>query len=394
MNFRIRAVTIAASVAALLVVSPAQADTFKVSTTKDQSSNKCPKKKGCSFREAIMAASAKPNKSTVVVPKGNYKLKKGEVTLGGGSLKVKGAGARKTKIASDGTSRVLEITGGPTSLSKLTITGGNALLGNGEENMPGDGGGILVVSSTPLTISDSAITRNKGDMSGGGIAAPIENMMATKVTIRRSSITKNIVADGMGDGSGGGVFVAGDLTLDNSTVAQNSLQNATMINRGGGVSVMPNPMAPGGTTTFKLMSSTIANNTIAGDAMDGMGGGLGLTDPMMGAMVDIEATNSIIAQNKVLGATEDCGMLMMGLVSNRNLSSDASCMFDDADSFPNTNPKFGKLGLNGGQTESLAPKKSSDAIDNGPASCGSKDQRGVKRPQGNRCDLGSVELKR
>ncbi len=58
-----------------------------------------------------------------------------------------------------------------------------------------------------------------------------------------------------------------------------------------------------------------------------------------------------------------------------------------------TNPKLGSLADNGGPTLTLALLAGSPALDViAPAVCGAAtDQRGVHRPQGPRCDIGSFE---
>ena len=107
---------------------------------------------------------------------------------------------------------------------------------------------------------------------------------------------------------------------------------------------MSNPQAGGGSgiTTLALSNATIAKNAISGDALDGMGGGIGLTDPLMGATVNIEATNTVVTQNTVVGSVENCGMVTMGVTSKANLSSDDTCLFDDNKSITGMNAKARK----------------------------------------------------
>ena len=288
----------------------------------------------------------------------------------------------------------MDVSAGPISVSKMKLTGGNSQVST-PGDFPGDAGAVLVVAPFPLTLSQVSIVGNKAQMGGGGVSAPIEGSVATEVKVKRSLIAKNTVSGGSGDGMGGGLAIAGDLSITNSTVAKNKVQNAVPTNRGGGISVMSNPQAGGGTgiTTLTLDNATISKNAISGDAVDGMGGGIGLSDPLMGTTVNINATNSIVAQNKVLGQVEDCGMVSMGVTSKANLSSDESCLFDDDKSITGKKAKLGKLKLNGGQTETMKPKASSPVVDAGVINgCKSPDQRGVKRPQGKRCDMGAVEL--
>jgi hypothetical protein len=299
-----------------------------------------------------------------------------------------------TVIDANESRRPIDVSGGPTTISKVTVTGGNSLVADGGD-FPGDAGGILAISSTPLKLSKVAIVGNQAQMGGGGLAAPIESATATEVRIKDSTIARNEVTGGIGDGMGGGLTVAGDLSLTNSTVAKNRVENMVPTNRGGGISVMSNINADEGSgmTTLELKNATIAKNVIGGDAIDGMGGGIGLSDPVMGATVNIDARNSIVTQNKVVGSVENCGMVTTGVTSKANLSSDDTCLFDDNKSITGKNAKLGKLKLNGGQTETMKPKASSPVVDAGvDKGCPNRDQRGVKRPQGKSCDMGAVEL--
>jgi hypothetical protein len=62
-----------------------------------------------------------------------------------------------------------------------------------------------------------------------------------------------------------------------------------------------------------------------------------------------------------------------------------------------TNPYLGPLANNGGPTQTHAVLKVSralNAIPKNAAGCGTqitKDQRGIKRPQGKKCDIGAYE---
>ena len=83
-----------------------------------------------------------------------------------------------------------------------------------------------------------------------------------------------------------------------------------------------------------------------------------------------------------------------------NVSADAanSCQFSAAQhSQIKTDPKLGELADNGGPTDTRLPAIGSHALNAvtvGDAGCvaGATDQRGVSRPQGEKCDAGSVEV--
>jgi hypothetical protein len=58
-----------------------------------------------------------------------------------------------------------------------------------------------------------------------------------------------------------------------------------------------------------------------------------------------------------------------------------------------SDPLLGVLGPNGGLTPTRVPSAGSAVIDaGGPTGCPAVDQRGVARPQGGGCEIGSVEL--
>ena len=84
-----------------------------------------------------------------------------------------------------------------------------------------------------------------------------------------------------------------------------------------------------------------------------------------------------------------------------NIDDGTSCHFSAAkNSLPSTNPKLASsLANNGGPTKTIKLLEGSPAINAIPKTkngCGTKittDQRGVKRPQGNRCDIGAFEKK-
>jgi hypothetical protein len=76
-----------------------------------------------------------------------------------------------------------------------------------------------------------------------------------------------------------------------------------------------------------------------------------------------------------------------------NLEGLRDCRLKKPSDLRNTNPLLRKLADYGGQTNTMALKGHSPAVDAG-SRCDSTDQRGLKRPQGRRCDIGAFELKR
>lgn len=81
------------------------------------------------------------------------------------------------------------------------------------------------------------------------------------------------------------------------------------------------------------------------------------------------------------------------------MDSDGTCYLTSTGDLPNTNPLLDPLALNPPgttQTHALQPgSPATDHIPPGVNGCGttvSTDQRGVSRPQGGGCDIGSYEL--
>jgi CSLREA domain-containing protein len=226
-----------------------------------------------------------------------------------------------------------------------------------------------------VTIARSTIARNSTSGNGGGI----RNFIGT-VTITRSTIAGNSAA-----GSGGGIFTEGSfgrvgapVTLTNSTVSGNSADGA-----GGGIKI-------DGPASATLTNSTVTRNSAQ------VGGGLSVG----GEDASLRFTNSIVAQN-----TASTGPDVLDAGPERGAGARFSLIGDGSGNFiTNTNgnqvgsadapidPKLGPLAQNGGPTRTHALLAESPAIDAASdPECPAADQRGVPRPQGAACDIGSYE---
>jgi hypothetical protein len=158
----------------------------------------------------------------------------GDTFISDKSLTIKGQGPGATlngenQSQSSTEGSVLYILGVSTTISDLTITGGNAQAGGGGiYNLVGD-----------LTLTDSTVTGNHAQDGGG-----IFNNDGT-LTVTGSAITNNHAVEG------GGLYVGGPLTLSNSTVTGNT---ASM--EGGGIYDRD-----GAPTTFESESKEVSGNT-------------------------------------------------------------------------------------------------------------------------------------
>lgn len=150
--------------------------------------------------------------------------------------------------------------GGATNDTGVTIT--NCIIRN---NTARSGAGIAVLADAgPTLIENSTITGNTATREGGGGLRIFKNF----TTIRNTTITGNIVDSELtaSAGQGGGISIgAATVTLENSTVADNT---ATRIvgGNGGGVWL---------SGTLNLESSPVSGNQAIGTSeASGLGGGI------------------------------------------------------------------------------------------------------------------------
>lgn len=139
-------------------------------------------------------------------------------------------------IDANGTARVLEVgVAGTLTLEYVTITGGSTLEAGG--GIFNNGGTVIINNSTisnnfastygggirnagNLTINNSTISGNIAVTSGAGVDSDAAGFA---VTINNSTITQNSANNGFGGGSGGGVAVgSGTVALNRTIVAGNS----------------------------------------------------------------------------------------------------------------------------------------------------------------------------
>ena len=207
--------------------SSARATTVVVANTHDAGSG--------SLRSAVDTAT---EGETIKVPKGVYRLTSGELSTDK-SLKILGAGARKTILDGAASSRVIEdtATGEKLSLSDLTVRNGNS---NG-----GEGGGIETAGA--LTLVRVAVTGNRAgavnsEGSGGGVYA------SGALVVRSSLIARNYAYNG------GAAEADSTLMLVNSTITHNSAGSPTVGDNGvsGAIETNDQPAS--------VLSSTIAFN--------------------------------------------------------------------------------------------------------------------------------------
>jgi CSLREA domain-containing protein len=329
-------------------------------------------------------------------------------------------------------------THGPLTLRNSTVTGNSA---------PG-GAGIDDHGKGTVTLTGTDVTRNAGwgivsasnilVIQGGRIAENSGGGLGTSwgtTTLERVKLLDN---------GGRGIWVRrGRTTLTGSTVARNAgggvyneegsfdIAYTTIVNNstsgpGGGIFNTVENNYGRGSSDMTLTNSTVSRNSAA------TGGGIENADYLGGAGIRI--TNSTIVYN--VASTAGGGIHQSGGVENGNAvwitnsllalntaptgpdeysASDDSYVSgsfnligdgtgsrftnDEGNQVGNVSPnlapidpRLGPLAANGRATRTYALLAGSPALDAGTAEgCPATDQRGITRPQGPACDIGSYE---
>jgi CSLREA domain-containing protein len=314
-----------------------------------------------------------------------------------GALEILGRGRGKTKINARRIDRVVHLvnetvgTGPEVVLKKLTITGGRAaddgtgiradserililrqvVVGGNRATEPDvDGGGIENRGS--LTLDRSTVRNNQASGDGGGISMN----SGGPLFIERSTIAGNQAGGSGVGGDGGAIYAPGFAisTILNSTISGNEARGPS--SQGGGIYLAGE---------LNLNNTTVAFNDTGNDAAGGI-------YVISGA--DLNLRDSIVAKNQGAPGGENCAGSPSDFDSFGNsLENLNTCHLTTPGDLPNASPKLKPLDDNGGPTQTHALRNGSDAIDSASIDCPPKDQRGVTRPQGDDCDIGALELK-
>lgn len=366
-----------------------------------------------SLREAIVQAPPGGAVTFAKTLRGTIRLTSGELKITK-NLTISGPGAQALEISGGNTTRVFDISSNLiVSISNLTIRDGFTTQRSSEFS-EGLGGGVYLDLLSQLALVNVIITENRADFGGG-----IYNHSGV-LTLTNSIISHNSVR-----GDGGGIDNFGTLTLTDSTVAYN-----TTAQDGGGIK---------NTASLFLTNSTIATNTASGT-----GGGILNTEAgsaininystiygnmaQAGGGMAIESGTeileaSIVAGNSASTAPDILGTVTLywpSLIQNSTGTKISSSPVPSGlqkvygpvppsiqnafelgkHSIFGKSPLLGPLQNNGGLTQTYALLPGSPAIDqvlpDTSGECGSNssyptDQRGVPRPKGAGCDLGSYE---
>ena len=260
------------------------------------------------------------------------------------------------------------------------------------QNIAKKGGGAIA-NENELVLEGAKLYKNSATVGDGG--ALLTQPLTATTLIEGSYLFENKTEQG----NGGGIWNAGDITLLNSTVAENFA--ASNSSNGGGI------FHNSGNLT--MVNSTVSSNLTAGKV-----GGLYVTATGTGALTHVtiaknmgavtggllslnpslRISNTFIAQNYIPITYNDCsgsftsqGYNLIGKASGCTRLGPAT-----ADIVETTTTPLSDLQNNGGATATHALLPGNPAINNGsPDSCLPLDQRGAARPLGGRCDIGAYE---
>jgi len=171
-----------------------------------------------SLRSAIMAADAKPNADTIIVPAGTFAL-----TIGGtgedndatgdlditGNLTLKGKGAGTTIIDGNDIDRVIQVLSGKVAISGVTIQHGFSSVGAGILNT---GGRVILTSVTVQNNEAISFAGINGAIGANGTALGSDGRVGTSGST----------------GEGGGIFnAAGSFSISKSLIISNQVFGGT-----------------------------------------------------------------------------------------------------------------------------------------------------------------------
>lgn len=233
-----------------------------------------------SLRQAILNANATVGADTITFAGVFTDATPDIITLTSGKLTITndltilGTGASNLIVSGNNSSGVFEILGSGTdaTINGLKIANANDPLGS-----------ILLKSNTSLSLNNSIVSDNTGEVGGifnrgtlslnnstvsGNSGSSLGGGIFNKgnLSLTNSTVSNNNAKVGFNTAYGGGIFNTGKLSINNSTVSNNSAF-ASGLNRGG-----PDPYPSYGGGIYNLGTVDITTSTVSGDsAADGGG---------------------------------------------------------------------------------------------------------------------------
>jgi len=291
---------------------------------------------------------------------------------------------RRSTLSQKSAIRLLHISqGGELVLNDIRLYDGMGIEPP-DVTLPLRNSGGAIFNAGVLTVNNSDLDYNRAKQSGGGI------FNTGTMTINATTFQNNGVNIGNEPGeSGGAISNSGTATIVDSTFVGNiaSQSGGAIANAYGGMMTITNSTISANSTTLSNIASgaAIMNGGTLQISYTTITSNAGTTSGAVWSVLDtIEITNSIIATN----LPQNCSYPATSPTSGPNLDNDGSC-----DNFTiNADPQLGPLANNGGPTLTHAIAPNSPAIDTAVGFFPPTDQRGEPRPHGSAADLGAFEL--
>lgn len=350
-------------------VPPVQAAVFIPTKLDDGADGACDA--DCSLREAILAANAADGPDFIVLNPGIYQLflaGPGEDLGATDDLDVRDDLAIVGRDASSTVINANQVGRAIDVLPGVRLEIVGLAVTGGAVTLA-PGGGIRVAGE--LSLTRGVVEENVAfNASGGGIAGVGE---ASVLRLDQSTVLDNESME-----AGGGIYVEGTIQMVNSTLTDNRTGAA-----GGG-----------GLYATDDAGGTVSNSTIAFNSATGKGGGVFVASVPFISFDHPVFENTIIAANTA-ASDRDCSGAANS--AGHNLLGDGTgCLaFTQPGDLKGTtaaplDPKLLPLNATGGPTPVHRPNTGSPAINNG-ADCEPVDQRGAERAAVG-CEIGSVEV--
>jgi len=400
---------------AALAAAPATAGTFTVNSEADVPDDDigdgtCHAELGipgvCTLRAAVQEANANPGTDTISLTAGQrYTLTRSgqDADASEGDLDINDdvtifffASGERPIVDANGLERAFEVNSGNVTMLGFDITGGDATL-------PGDaaGGGVAVnFDAGNVQVSLMRFYGNRANF-GGAFYNDGAN-----TTLSASELYDNEIQDDFTDSAGAAILNRGTLTVDHSSVYENSgvgdfgsiaIENVPPFTGSPTLIVIDTTVATNvgvgiesqDESTLVVRNSTIAGNSATGVRIGGVGG-------------TFQMRNSVIAKN----GSEDCVISIVADLNldRYNMDSDDTCeLAAGSSNYPGVEPYLTPPLRRGGFGRVSWPLTMSPLIEQGhpvigAIGCEEDDQDFVERPvdfDGDgtaRCDVGAIEL--
>ena len=294
------------------------------------------------------------------------------------------------------------VDGHAVNLRNMTLRDGFAAV------VDGSYGGCLSIGNSHVRLTD-VVFDDCTAAGGGGAIANYGGLSALRVTITGPDTTAAprggglYNADGAGamfdsstfsgisvTGDGGAIWSSGDVTLNISTLSGNSASRGGAVALDHGHLDVFNSTVSGNTAT----STGAAIHSSDDDDYAYLGFATVVENTASGGSVIFEESPTAVIQafNTILdNPSDNCSDVLIS--SHGNIDNGTSCGLEGPDDYPDTPSGVSGLENNTGPTQTHALNEGSFAIDRAhDLYCPTNDQRGVIRPQRERCDIGAFEL--